>query len=149
MTGPLLGLQLRGLIKEDVSASNAGIVTLLAADTTIVDVVLSVDVVGGDRVACEAVVLYAKGATAGTTELSLVQGGGLAGGSWVDTRSLVRDRRDTGVTQTLEAILSATFLVTGSGSLTLRLRGNSAGSNATIQAAGGQLRCTTSRGPTV
>jgi hypothetical protein len=145
------GLMGTGLIplsmlrRGEASGENAGVVTILAAQTALVDVATAVDVAIGDRVIVYAQARATKGVTAGTTDISVIQQAGTATGVWTHNNASMIDFRDVGASVDAQFYLSGIFRVTGAGTLTLRLQGRSAGSNSNAPAASAELYLLTLR----
>lgn len=122
------------------SAENAGVVTVTASDTPITTVDLGT-VVTGDRILVYGICNgMTKGGTAGQSELGIDKSAGTA------TIAIGNDNTEARITDQSIAI-SANYRahvftvvkVTAGGTLTLRLLGNSAGSNSSVSAGFGQL----------
>jgi hypothetical protein len=140
------GLVPLGMMQRDeASGENAGVVTVLAGATTIVDVATAVSVAIGDRVHVRAVVSIDKGATAGLTALILSQAAGTATGVWTHNASNTGIQYDTAASLTHLLQANGIFRVTGAGSLTIGLAATSAGSNSSVPAGFGELHVRTLR----
>lgn len=129
----------------EVSAENAGIVTILAAATQIV-ALGSINVSTNDRILVAASVAYLKGATAGLTSLIIRKNAGTA---TIQTyqNAVIVDRTEQDIaaenpTKTLFGIVK----VTAGGTLTLEVIGQSLGSNSTVSAGAGELYALNLRG---
>jgi hypothetical protein len=134
MATGLLGTALIPLSRlrvDEQTAENAGAVTVLVGTTTVVSLA-SMTVAVGDRIVCLASITSTKGATGGISLYEMIQTAGTAVVvAGVNKTNLVanNDRAAGGVYATL---LSGVLQVTGAGTLTLSVRGTSAGSNETV-----------------
>lgn len=136
------------LIRLDASAANAGLVTLVAGNTTIVTVDLGTVVVG-DRIYCDGTAQLDKGVTAGISQMFVAQSTGTAvlvsyGGQATSTETFFQQASESLIRQ-----VGAIFRVTTGGTLTMRLAGLSNGSNATVQAGAGGIYGVVFRGPAI
>ena len=128
------------LRREELDGENAGAVTLVAAGvTTIVDVTAAANVVAGDHVVCYVDVTGTKGATAGMVTLELLDQG-TANVQWAKDAILTRRHWDWPVSTVYGVALTAIARVVNGGVLTMRLQGQSLGSDLSIGAGGGELR---------
>jgi len=127
-TVPLARMQ-----RAEVTATNAGAVTLLAGLTSIVSLNLG-NVVAGDRIVLKGAAQVTKGATSGATQLGFKQTAGTATvqyqGRAATAEYNTEDSQANGTTDLYEDMTE--IEVTASGSLTVDFQGLSAGSNGTI-----------------
>ncbi len=139
------GSQVRGIVPlarmlaEELTATNAGAVTLTAADTQIA-ALASMNVVAGDRILIMGKFISTKGATAGNTGIFVNKSAGTATIQLYDNDTESRDA--------LLAVPNAAVVrnqiacivkVTGTGTLTLQLGGFSIGSNSTVAIGDGEI----------
>jgi len=127
------------MAREKVSAKNAGIVTVLAANTAILTLALQ-DVLSNDLLLVSARVSGTKGITLGNTDIFVNFSAGTASFFAYNDKLLLDTRLNNQPAssvciQTLVGMLS----IFGGGTLTLALTGASAGSNLTVSAGDGQL----------
>ncbi len=135
------------MLRRDEASGTSGIaITLLAADTDIVSVATAVDVAVGDRVLVWArAATITKGATAGATKIAVTQSAGTATGVFINAgTSLAQDDAQI-AGEVSQRIFASVYVITGAGTLTMKLVGSSAGSNATLAAGGGLMRLLTLR----
>ncbi len=142
-----LGLIPLSMLARDQASGVSGIaITLLAADTDIVSVATAVNVAVGDRVLVYAKAsTITKGATAGATKIAVGQSAGTATGVWINSAASLAATDNQIAAEVSERVLSSIYRITGAGSLTIKLVGSSAGSNATLAAGGGMLYLLTLR----
>ncbi len=141
------GLIPLSMLRRDEASGTSGIaITLLAADTDIVSVATAVDVAVGDRVLVWArAATITKGATAGATKIAVLQSAGTATGVFINAgTSLAQDDAQI-AGEVSQRIFASVYVITGAGTLTMKLVGSSAGSNATLAAGGGLMRLLTLR----
>ncbi len=120
------------------SAQNAGAVTVTAALTTIVDTA-SITVVTNDIVLVGGAAELQKGVTAGKSRLSLAQIAGTATIVFLNAQTTLDQSVDQINGTAYQMSVFGIVLVTAGGTLTLRLRGESAGSNSTVPIGAGQI----------
>ena len=135
--------------RTEVTATNANSVTLTAVDGDIVSVDLG-SVIAGDRILILTSVSMTKGATGGRTYLYINKSSGFA------IVRLLHDHQDhvtTFVSQNVaandiwETAFSTMALVNTGGTLTMRVRGGSAGSDSTILGSTAKLYALVLRNP--
>ena len=130
---------------DEQTAQNAGAVTVLAASTTIADLA-QMTVAVGDRIHVNGVVVALKGATAGLSTYGIAYALGTAVVAIGVDAVAVELAHDQLNATTHVFTLSGMFLVTGAGTLTLRLYGRSAGSNSTVAIGNGDFHALVLRG---
>lgn len=126
---------------SNVNADNAGIVTLLAANTLVVETA-TVQVSVGQQGMVQGFFLATKGATAGDTDGSISLGAAATATALFGSanfNALGARANAVGIGAQSWHMMSGFFTVTVAGLLSFRLRGNSQGSNATIPANSGNL----------
>ena len=127
--------------RTEVSGENASTVTLVASPTvnTIVDIDLGT-VNSGDRILVNACADLVKASTAGIVLLEILQASGTATIQANHNKPSIADTYwlENGATYDRK-LLSGIIKVTGTGTLVLRLRGYSEGSNADVNSGGGEL----------
>jgi hypothetical protein len=133
------------LRRDEASGENAGSVTVLATNTALVDVATAVAVAVGDRILVYAKVGATKGAASGTIAISVIKQAGTATGVWTFDEGSMPDERSVTALEFAAFPISGVFRVTGAGTLTLRLQGRSAGSNADVGAGDADLYLLTLR----
>jgi hypothetical protein len=126
--------------RDQVGSANVGAVTILVGVTTILSLPTTVDVAIGDRILVTAGVTATKGATGGNTAVEIVKSAGTSTGVWHQSAAALQDERNVPATLIGRHALAGVWLVTGAGSLTLLLRGTSAGSNSAVAIGGAELR---------
>ena len=130
---------------DEQTAENAGVVTILAAATTIASLA-SMTVAVGDRIMYSADALIVNGATAGTKGLWVAQTAGTAAivAEFNAPTAGVQDDILAGATHSQR--VSGILAVTVAGTLTLSLRASSAGSDSTVSGGDGEIRALVLRG---
>ncbi|MEK7245080.1 MAG: hypothetical protein AAB223_03585 [Pseudomonadota bacterium] len=133
------------LRRGEDTAQNAGVVTVLAALTSICTAALAVAVVAGDRLIVTAHATGTKGATAGNTQIGVRMSAGLATVVW-DRSTSSSDQSAHHLNGIIPPLaIGATGLVTVGGTCTIELYGLSAGSNWSVAAAAANLYVLTLR----
>ncbi len=123
---------------EEISAENAGAVTILVGLTNIVSLA-SMSVVAGDRILAAGFLICTKGATGGTNVYEIAQTAGTATIQVVNSRGTVQWRNNVLAAEVDGFSTVQVVKVTVGGTLTLTLRAQSAGSNSSVVAADGQI----------
>ena len=127
--GNTLGLD--ALQVDEQSAENAALVTVTAVTTEIVSLP-SMTVAVGDRVLVYASLLATKGATAGSVSVWVSQAAGTAVGTFLHNYSILRHIESVLASGDLSLVLAGVYKITAAGTLTLRLNGDSQGSNSSV-----------------
>ena len=141
--GNTLGLD--ALKVDEQSAENAGAVTVTALGVAIVSLP-SMTVAVGDRVLVYASLLAVKGATAGDDSVWVSQAAGTAVGTFLHNYSILKHIESVLASGNLAIVLAGVFKITGAGTLTLRLDGDSAGSDSTVSAGAADIHALVLRG---
>lgn len=133
------------LIRDEQSAQNAGVITVAVGVTTIVDVA-SMNVINGDRILITGLCESTKGATAGSTLIEIMQASGTATILTYNGRTELRMNSYDQASEVAYRTLSGIIKVTGTGTLVLRMRGLSNGSDSSVAPSGGQFHALVLKG---
>lgn len=120
------------------SGSNAADVTVLSTSTTIVSLDLG-SVTSGSRLLCYWGVAMMKGATAGLNVFALEKLSGTADILCLHNQSSLEHNFNQDASVSRIRFFNGLFKVTNPGTLVLRIRGASAGSDGTVTVGSGQL----------
>ena len=141
--GNTLGLD--AIRVDEQSAENAGAVTVITAGVEIV-ALPAMTVAAGDRVMVYAEIQIAKGVTAGDTSVRVDKLAGTATGVWCDDAPYMKHTSYVPASDPLRLALSGMYKITGAGTLTLRLFGESEGSDSTVAAGEADIHALVLRG---
>ena len=141
--GNTLGID--ALKVDEQSAENAALVTVTALGVPIVSLP-SITVAVGDRVLVYASLLATKGATAGNDSIWVSQSAGTAVGTFLHNYSILKHIESVLANGDLAIVLAGVFKITGAGTLTLRLDGDSAGSDSSVAAGNADIHALVLRG---
>ena len=124
---------------NDVTASNAVVITLVSAPSTVIATLGLGTVVAGQRILCIAEVSSTKGGTAGLTGISINKTAGSASIDFYELFSTATQEGYHPASTLMIQSISTIMRVTANGTLTIALSGISKGSNASISSNNGAI----------
>ena len=144
--GNTLGLD--AIKVDEQSAENAGAVTVTTGPSGGADIatLAEMNVVVGDRILLSTRVPVTKGATGGTTLVQIIKHAGTATIQTYNDEASIEESRTIPANELRDICLDGVAKVTVAGTLTLKVRGGSEGSDSTVAIGAGQLYALVLRG---
>lgn len=120
------------------ASAQSGAVTVTSSDTSVITLSLGT-VNSGDRILVTAWMRATKGATGGTTLMYVGQSAGTATITTLNSEVILKTSMNVPASSLQDQLISGVIKVTGTGTLTLRITGNSAGSDSSVPSGGSQV----------